>query len=382
MQPLKFLVIPGANALRNPMCGNWINGLRQLGHSVVTLYWENQELTNQQLRDWGIDESAYIFQFFGKLSDSLRQIIVSTLGGEPDILFCWESIPPLKILPNVAPIFPNAKAVLLIDAYPNAPHLLSELLHIVLYRKSDQLIDGYIFYSNAMRDVFCHQIATAAKKPYLVMVHPFFESAFYSKEVSITKDLKLERFDDKPHIIFTGNAGNLWSRRYDNYAKDALGEFLALLASKEVHVFVNPVADLKEIKGLHHYPAFSNADILSGRFSSYISQFDAHLIIYKEYNGTNRRRSARSLSTRFAFSLTSTCPIIVSQASQFIHEYWSDMPFGFMFKQVDDLVESLHDSQKLSVLRSNMEKVHRSFSFEAQTNSIHQLFKDVMAVRP
>ena len=382
MQPLKILIIPGANALRNPMCGNWINGLRQLGHSVSTLYWESQELTNQQLRDWGINDSAHIFQFFGELSESLRQIIVSSLGGEPDILFCWESIPPLKILPKVARVFPNAKAILLIDAYPNAPHLLGEMLHILRYRNSDKLIDGYIFYSNIMRDAFCQQIATAAKKPYLVMVHPFFESAFYSKEVSITKDLQLERFDDKPHVIFTGNAGHLWNRRYDNYAKDAVGEFLALLASKEVHIFVNPAADLKGIKGLHHYPAFSNGDMLNGRFSSYISQFDAHLIIYKEYNGTNRRRSARSLSTRFAFSLTSTCPIIVSQTSQFIHEYWLDMPFGFMFKQVDDLVESLNDSKKLSVLRSNMEKVHRKFSFEAQTNRIHRLFKDVMAVRP
>ncbi|MHC5599569.1 MAG: hypothetical protein ACYTXC_27145 [Nostoc sp.] len=382
MQTLKILVIPGANALRNPMCGNWMNGLRQLGHSVVTLYWEKQELTNHQLRDWGINDDAHIFQFFGELSASLRQTIISTLGGEPDILFYWESLPPLKILPKVAPFFSNAKAILLVDAYPNAPHLLTEILHFLRYRQSNQLIDGYIFYSNVMRDVFCQQIPTAKKKPYLVMVHPFFESAFYSKEVKITEDLQLERLDNKPHVIFTGNAGKLWNRRYDNYAKDALGEFLALLASTGVHIFVNPVADLKGIKGLHHYPAFSNADTLSGRFSTYISQFDAHLVIYKEYNGTNRRRSARSLSTRFAFSLTSICPIIVSESSQFIHEYWSDMPFGFMFKQVDDLVESLNDSQKLSVLRSNMEKVHRSFSFEAQTDRIHQLFQDVMAVRP
>lgn len=382
MQSLKILIIPGANAMRNPMCGNWINGLKRLGHSVVTLYWENQKLTNQQLRDWGIDDGAHVFQFFGELSDSLRQTIVSTLGGQPDILFCWESIPPLKILPKLAPLFPTAKAILLIDGYPNAPHLLTELLHILRYRKSDRLIDGYIFYSNAMRDAFCQHIPRAAKKPYLLMVHPFFESAFYSKEVSLTEDLQLKRFDDKPHIIFTGNALKLWNRRYDNHAKDALGEFLALLASKDVHVFVNPVADLKGIKGLHHYPNFSNADILNGLFANYISQFDAHVIIYREYNDTNRRRSARSLSTRFAFSLTSTCPIIVSQTSQFVHEYWGDKPFGFMFKDVDDLVESLHNSQKLSVLRSNMEKVHRSFSFEAQIDRIHQLFKEVMAVSP
>lgn len=382
MHPLKILILPGANALRNPMCGNWINGLRRLGHSVVTLYWEEQELTNQQLRDWGIDEGAHIFQFSDNLSESLRQLIVSNLKGQPDVLFCWESIPPLKLLHKVSPFFPESKAILLIDAYPNAPHLWSELSHILRYRMADPLVDGYIFYSNAMRDAFCRQIIAAAKKPYLVMMHPFFKSAFYSKDVVITEDINLERLDEKPHIIFTGNAGKLWNRRHDNYAKDALGEFLALLASKGVHVFVNPVADLKGIKGLHHYPAFTNADMLSGRFASYIAQFDAHLVIYKEYNDTNRRRSARSLSTRLAFSLTSTCPIIVSQTSQFICEYWADSPFGFMFSHVDDLVESLHDSQKLSILRSNMEKVHQSFSFEAQSDRIDQLFKTVMAVHP
>jgi len=80
MQPLKILIIPGANALRNPMCGNWINGLKRLGHSVATLYWENQELTHQQLCDWGIDDGSYIFQFSGNLSDSLRQTVVFYIG--------------------------------------------------------------------------------------------------------------------------------------------------------------------------------------------------------------------------------------------------------------------------------------------------------------
>ena len=78
MQSLKILVITSANLLRNPMCGNWINGLRQMGHSIVTLYREEQELTNQQLRDLGIAEDVHIFRFSDKLSESLRQLIVST----------------------------------------------------------------------------------------------------------------------------------------------------------------------------------------------------------------------------------------------------------------------------------------------------------------
>lgn len=282
MQPLRILIIPGASALRNPMCGNWINWLRRSGHSVITLYGDDEALTNQQFCDWGIDEGAHIFQMSGMLSESLHQRVVSTLGGPPDLLFCWESIPPLKLLKKIAPIFPEAKTILLIDGYPNAPHLLTELLHVLRYRVSDPLIDGYIFYSNAMRDAFVRQIGAAAKKPYLVMVHPFFESTFHSENGTISEDLKLKRLDERPHVIFTGNAGKLWSRRYDNYAKDALGDFLAALAAKDVQVFVNPIADLKGIKNLHHYPAFTNADMLGGRFASYISQFDAHLLMYRE----------------------------------------------------------------------------------------------------
>jgi len=145
-------------------------------------------------------------------------------------------------------------------------------------------------------------------------------------------------------------------------------------------VFVNGYADLKNNAKLNRYPAFSNADMLEGRFARYISQFDAHLIFYNELNNTIRRRVTSGLSTRLAFSLTSTCPIAVSQTSQFIHEYWSDAPFGFMFKQVDDLVESLQDSQKLDILRSNMGKVHRSFSFEAQSDRINQFFKNILTI--
>ena len=303
----------------------------------------------------------------------------STLGGQPDIVFGWEGVPTLKPLEAVKSSFPEAKTILLIDTYPNAPYLLSELLHIARYTSTNRLIDGYVFYSEAMKDLFCRQVFLAKSKPYLALIEPFPESAFDLEKIELPQELKLERVDDQPHVVFTGNAASLWSTNYKE-ARDAVGNFLSHLAERDVHVFVNGYADLKNNAKLHHYPAFSNADMLEGRFARYISQFDAHLIFYNELNNTIRRRVTSGLSTRLAFSLTSTCPIAVSQTSQFIHEYWSDAPFGFMFKQVDDLVESLQDSQKLDILRSNMGKVHRSFSFEAQSDRINQFFKNILTI--
>ncbi|MFB2839737.1 hypothetical protein [Floridanema evergladense] len=381
MQILKILFVVGSKALQNPMCSNWINGLSKAGHQVATVYWQSTQPSFQELTDWGITEPTTVFNFYQELPESTRNNLVKILGGRPDILFGWEGVPTLKPLQVVKSSFPEAKTVFLIDTYPNAPHFLSELLHNLRYGFASHLIDAYVFYSKAMRQLFSQQVFFAKKKLYLALIEPFLESAFDLGGTELPQELKLERIDNQPYIVFTGNAGSLWSNNYKD-ARDAVGSFLSRLAERGVHIFVNGNADLKNITKLHHYPAFSNTDLLAGRFAKYISQFDAHLIFYNELNNTIKRRVASGLSTRLAFALTSTCPIAISQTSQFVHEYWGEKPFGFMFKDLDDLVESLHDSQKLSLLRSNMEQVHRSFSFEAQSDRIHQLFKEVMAIHP
>lgn len=377
MQPLKILIISGANLLKNPMCGNWINGLSKAGHQVVSVYWQSTQLSFQQLRNWGITEPTTVFRFYKELPKYTRNNLVKFLGGRPDILFCWEGVPTLKPLQVVKPYFPEAKTVFMIDTYPNAPHLLSELFHIFRYSATNRLIDAYIFYSEAMCKLFYQQVFLAKNKPYLALIEPFPESAFDLGKTELPQELKLERIDNQPYVVFTGNAESLWSTYYKQ-AQNAVGQFLLRLAARGVHIFVNNNADLKNIANLHHYPAFSNADLLEGRFARYLSQFDAHLIFYNELNNTIRRRVASGLSTRLAFSLTSTCPIAVSQTSQFIHEYWSDRPFGFMFRDVDDLANSLQDRKKLDLLRANMEKVHFYFSIESQNERIYKFLTGIL----
>jgi len=158
------------------------------------------------------------------------------LGGQPDIVFGWEGVPTLKPLEAVKSSFPEAKTILLIDTYPNAPYLLSELLHIARYTSTNRLIDGYVFYSEAMKDLFCRQVFLAKSKPYLALIEPFPESAFDLEKIELPQELKLERVDDQPHVVFTGNAASLWSTNYKE-ARDAVGNFLSHLADRGVHVF-------------------------------------------------------------------------------------------------------------------------------------------------
>jgi hypothetical protein len=362
------LVVAG---LGNPMGTQWVYGLKSLGFNTVVLDNRKSPVPLELLDDWGLRDDIPVFNFENGTSAGQRQTtIVSALGGEPDILFGWWGSPILGPLHEACRLFPEAKVALCVDTLPNAASIFSELREIWRFRKADPWIDSYVFYSEAMRKLFNRRIPSSRGKPYLTLVEPFLKRAFDVGRVSDTGADKLERLDDNPHVIFTGRGDKLWSKDL-RFAKDALGPFLARLAECGVHVFVPQTADSRVLPdNLHLYPFFSNRALFEGRFARYVSQFDAHLVLYNESNGTIRRRVSTGLSTRLAFALAATAPVALTRTCSFIEEYWGEDPFGLVFSDVGDLVASLRDKRLLTTLRSNMEKVHISHTFEAQKERI------------
>ena len=373
MGELRLLVV---GALANPMATNWVYGFKSLGYSVAVLDWRDSPATPAQLEEWGFQNDVKVFNSGGNISDNVRQAVQAELDGEPDILFCFWGSQVLGILRQAYQSFPHAKVALCTETLPNASNFLTELREIWKFRKFDPLISGYVFYSEAMRQLFCQRVPSSRGKTYIAMIMPFLKKAFDRNNVSSSDVPQLKRIDEHPHVIFTGRGDKLWTKDY-RMAKDAVGPFLVQLAKRGVHVFISHSVDLEEVPNLHSYPKFSNADLFEGRFSQYVSQFDAHLAIYNECNGTIRRRVSTSLSTRLAFAITSASPIAVTQTSQFIQEYWHDTPFGFTFTDVDDLVASLHDKHLLTSLRLNMHKVHLSHSFESQGKRVTQFLQKI-----
>jgi hypothetical protein len=377
MSNLKVLVLA---YLANPTCTNWIYGFKSLGYDVAVLNWSKSSATQKQLKKWGFSNNDIpIFHIWNKFSETMRQAVLKSLDGTPNIIFSWEGASILKSLQKVYQSFPTAKIVHCVNSYPNAVTALTELRMNWRYRKANSLINGYVFYSETQQRLFSQKVPSARDKPYLVMVEPFFKRAFASDGIVYSSVPRLERFDENPHIIFTGRGSKLWCKKYElRGRKDALGLFFSKLAERGIHIFLSPQADTKGLPNLHLYPDFSNEDLFEGRFAQYISQFDAHLVMYNEYNDTMRRWVSSGLSTRFAYALTATAPIAVTKTSKFVEDLWQDTPFGFTFSNVEDLVESLYDKQKLTLLRHNMEKVHRSYSFESQSERVAQFFEEIL----
>ena len=372
MSKLRLLVV---GTLANPMATNWVYGFKSLGYSVAVLDWRDFPATPAQLEEWGFQNDVKVFNC-KDISDEVRQAVRTELDGEPAILFCFWGSQVLEPLSKAHQSFPRAKVVLCTETLPNASNFLTELREILLFRQSDSLINGYVFYSEAMRQLFCRRVPSARGKTYLAMIMPFLEKAFVRNDVISSDIPQLKRLDKYPHVIFTGRGDKLWTKDY-KMAKDAVGSFLVKLAERGIHVFVSHSADLKGIPNLHPYPKFSNADLFGGRFGQYVSQFDAHLAIYNECNDTICRRVSTSLSTRLAFAFTSTSPVVVTQRSQFVKEYWGDTPFGFNFTSVNDLVASLHDQHLLTSLRLNMNKMHLSHSFESQSERVERFLQKI-----
>ena len=366
----------------NPMSINWIHGFQTLGCKVTVLI-ANPPLPNEQeLKSLGLYDPDFpnipVFGLWEMIFKKNRETVLKSLRGNSDILFCWEGVGILKHIAKAHSYFPTAKIVFDICTHPNCSNIFAEWRYIWLYRKIENIVSGYVFYSQAQRKLFNRNVPSSIDKPYLVMTEPFLKKAFSSKGIVDSNVPQLKRHSKNPHIIFTGNAKRLWTRSLSHKRKDALGLFLKELSLQGIHIFVHEKADTKGLLNLHVFPTFHNPDLMNSKFSQYISQFDAHLVMYHEFNGTSRRRVASGLATRFSYALTSTCPIAVSSSSKFVKEYSQNAPFYFIFNNIDDLVESLYNQNLLHSLRNNMQKIHKSYAFESRSDSVIQFFAKIL----
>ncbi|NJK57592.1 MAG: hypothetical protein HC939_17105 [Pleurocapsa sp. SU_5_0] len=360
----------------NPLSINWVHGFQAIGYNVTVLV-ANQPLPNEEellklgFYDCNLPKTP-LFGLWEMESVKSRKAVLDSFSGSPDILFCWEGVCILKHTPIAHSYFPTAKVVYDICTHPSCSNVLAEWRYIWLYRQIATIVSGYIFYSQTQRQLFVKNVPSSSNKPFLIMIEPFLEKSFFSNDDKIDSDIpKLKRYDQNPHVIFTGNGKKLWNKSLSHDRKDALGPFLEKLSQREIHIFVDQRANTKGLSNLHLLPTrFNNLDIMNAKFSQYISQFDAHLVVYNEFNSTSRRKVASGLGTRFACAVASTCPIAVTSNSTFVKEYSPDAPFWFTFSNINDLVKSLHNKQLLESLSQNMKTVHRSYTFEFQSKRV------------
>jgi hypothetical protein len=347
----------------NPLCANWAYGLKDLSHNVLAVSWARQPLSPALLVQYGFGGDIPVVHSWTGLEDSLQKSVEAHFAGAPDLIFGWWGNTAISPLKTGKRLFPQAQTILCVNCYPDTSMWITEIREVLQYHAAVRSIDGYIYYSEAMRNQFCARVQAAGKRPALVMLEPFPLRTYLGANINSLNGYTLTRNDDSPYVIFTGRGDLLWTKDV-RYRKDAIGPFLADLANSGVHVYVSSKADTRGINNLHTYPHFTNEELFRGTFSAYVSQFDAHLVLYNEHNGTIRRRVATGLSTRYAFAVTADCPIAVTHTSAFVREFQKRAPFHLCFHDTSDLIAQLRDHGLLQQLRNNLAAVKRTFALE------------------
>lgn len=238
----KVLVLAG---LGNPLATNWVHGLETIGCTVAVVNWRQQPTTSAELVRWGFSANAPITQAYGHLTVHTTRRIVTILDGEPDLLFGWWGSPILPAIVEAKKVFRKAKALLCVDTLPNASTLVTEIRELGRFLATDHLIDAYVFYSSAIRKHFERVVPRSRGKPAIQMIEPFLESAF-ADELSFREVNVLTRFDDRPHIIFTGRAYKLWTSdpRFKKRRPWSVSRFLG--ESRRAHICLSASRPTRE----------------------------------------------------------------------------------------------------------------------------------------
>ena len=333
-----------------------MSSLKSSGASVTILAISayNSNRKQQLIADFKALDSEIIFSEFE--ASGLRSGLLDMLGRQlqmPEKLltqlekltfncvFSWWGLSTYSVTKTVHRYFSSVPVVSILGTYPNAYNQMSNHLETILWKDYCRILSGLIYYSDEMRHYHQKRITQAQKIPSTVVIEPQPASIFYHQW---DHGPEFERIDDKPHVVFTGTTRNLTSSQ-SNYRKDAVGAFLKGLSEQKIHVYLQPGA-LEENDYLHYLP--KNLSIQNGQLSNYLSNFDAHLVIYNEFNTIISTRVRCGLGTRYAFGQTFPVPMMVSEKASFARKEFQTYSIGSFFRDMNDLKYQLSDAKALA----------------------------------
>jgi hypothetical protein len=201
----------------------------------------------------------------------------------------------------------RARHVVIVDTYPNASRLLSELREYWAFQRDVRSHpDVLLCYSDEMARALRRRLIGWSRAHIASMLQPF--------PLAMHRDrTRPAKRDDG--VIFTGRSDLLLARD-TSMAKDALGDLLQSIVGLGIPVTVQEPADIDlrlklKTLGFSFYERLTNDEILDGTLGSIINQHGAQLCLYNNANSTISRRMRNGLSSRFAVGVTANTPALV-----------------------------------------------------------------------
>ncbi len=248
-------------------------------------------------------------------------------------------LPEVALVKSVAPELP---VILNMETFPTASSGgLREVTERYIFRRMAWAIDGLIIPTDEMASLIFKLVPFLKKKP--VYMKPFY----YPKEFAPTEFLqKLSARDHRPHVVFMGQFD---TRHLIN---DVRQEILAL-ANAGIIVHCARTFNLEHPNVVQFEP-FSGEDLVSGKLTSYMTQFDACLVTYAAKMRPPLRFKT-SFPSRFLIALAAGVPIVLPRGKfKAMESFIEQEGIGLAYSDVKELY--------LALMNPNWEKLQEKSS--------------------
>jgi hypothetical protein len=337
--------------------------LKKMGYNVIFLSTREKEHLDVLYKTIGETITPALLSAFRLKAKVLKQTIRRY---KIDLIYAaWGSnqIPWIKIMQQMKLDIPIMYNFL---SYPHNVYTWKVLLENWYCKKPIKKLDGRVHATKAMHD-YMDRHFNLRKHGLDIIMTPFF-----SKEYGFRKRLPLlSENDGEPHIVFIGPTSLPW---------DDIRQDIHKITEEKIHfhmVQTNTLATNNSY--LHLFPYFPLKQLTDGALATFMTQFDACIVLFNFKVCSCRDRFYTSLPSRFLFALNAGIPIVMPKGylpacEEFVNKYHN----GFTYKDYRHLKKMLGDNALLKRYTRNAMEKTPDFTYEQNSYKLEELIKAIV----
>ncbi|WP_304329683.1 hypothetical protein [Candidatus Culexarchaeum yellowstonense] len=249
--------------------------------------------------------------------------------------------------------------------YPQNVYSWKVFLENWYCRKPIERLDGRIHASQNMYRYMSKRF-DLKKHGLDMIVTPFFSEKYhYRKRLPL-----LSEKDGEPHLVYIGPLTS--SRNWDDIRQE-----IYEIANEGIHIHLAETnVPLRKSPYIHFFPYFPLPQLINGSLATYMTQFDACIVLFNFKVCSCLDRFYTSFPSRFLFALNAGIPIVMPKGylltcEQFVNEH----QIGFAYKNLTELKDKLNNFELMQEYRKNAIRKTVDFTYEKEFHKLEKLIK-------
>jgi len=253
-------------------------------------------------------------------------------------------------------------------SYPQNVYRWKVFLENWYCRKPIERLNGRIHASQNMYH-YMYKLFDLKKHGFDVIVTPFFSEKYHY----IKRLPPLSEKDGEPHIVYIGPLTS--SRNWDDIRQE-----IYEIVNEKIHIHLAETdVPLRKSPYLHFFPYFPLPKLINGSLATYMTQFDACIVLFNFNICSCLDRFYTSYPSRFLFALNAGIPIAVPKGYLHVCErFVNEHQIGFTYRNLTELKETLSNLDLMQRYRRNAIMKSADFKYEKEFQKIDKLMKALL----